>query len=570
MPVSHEDQSGGGAFHGPKAWVASLLVGLALGALLTFVLQPSYRAPASDDHGVLVDHDESEGSGHESTEDPGDSLATLAFGPDDSTPLPIQGDETSTPGAEHGADPDGHAGDHGPDTHAEHGQAPTIPLLLCIPFVLLLGSIALMPFVNESFWHKHFPDFSFLLGGVIVAYYLLGYDKPDYTHGMSYGQYTMLHAGLEYYAFIALVGGLFVASGGLLIDVRTKGRPLANTALLAFGAVIANVVGTTGASVLLIRPFMRMNEGRLRPIHVVMFIFIVSNCGGALTPIGDPPLYLGFLKGVPFEWTLVNLWPMWLACVGMLLAIFYAIDSRIDARARAQDAPTKDLDSDQPSRAGPPVVVRGLSAMICLALIVGGVFIDPMLISMDAGLEGVPVGPTFQIIVAAIAYFIASEEIHEKNTFNLFPVKEVGLLFIGIFATMAPALGYLAAHGASLGLDSPTAYFFGTGTLSAVLDNAPTYLNFLQIAFASAGLSLTPENVHAFLETPANVDLLRGISLGAVFFGAMTYIGNGPNFMIRAIAEAGGVRMPSFFGFLLRAIVLLFPVLLVIWLVFLL
>jgi Na+/H+ antiporter NhaD/arsenite permease-like protein len=418
-----------------------------------------------------------------------------------------------------------------------------------------------MPFINERFWHHHFPDFAFVLGAMMVAYYLLGYNEPDYAHGLSYGQYQMLHVAQEYYAFIALIGGLFVASGGILIDYKGKGGPVSNTMLLATGAVIANIVGTTGASVLLVRPFMRMNKGRLHAMHVVFFIFIVSNCGGCLTPIGDPPLYLGYLKGVPFLWTLEHLWPMWLACVGLLLGLFLLYDLKVGA------VPQSEADAIDAARPG-GLTVKGLSGIIALALIIAGVFIDPMLAKMTPAFVGIPIGPTFQIIVALTAYKIARADIHKANDFNFFPVKEVGLLFVGIFATMAPALGYLAANGDKLGVDTPTMFYFATGALSGVLDNAPTYLNFLQVAFAGKHIELTPDNVHHFLDTADGIHLLSAISLGAVFFGAMTYIGNGPNFMVRAIAEAGGLKMPSFFGYLARAVVILVPVLVVVWLLF--
>jgi len=458
-----------------------------------------------------------------------------------------------------------HAGGHGDAAlaepaheqaeHAAHGPSPEIPLWLVAPFALLLASIALMPFINAHFWHHHYPDFAFLLGGLVAGYYLVAFGQPGYLQGESYGAHKLLHTGLEYYSFIALIGGLFVASGGVHIEVRGQGGPVVNTLLLAVGAVLANIMGTTGASVLLIRPFMRVNRGRLCPIHIVMFIFIVSNCGGALTPIGDPPLYLGFLKGIPFEWTLVHLWPMWATCIGMLLAIFFVIDSRISQ---------VDPYPHPGTRTG--VHVTGVPAMIALALIIGGVFIDPLL-KRHLGLEGVPIGPTFQILVAAAAYAVADRQIHEANEFTFGPVQEVALLFIGIFTTMAPALGYLAAHGEALGLDSPAAFYFGTGALSAVLDNAPTYLNFLQVSFGES--EINAETVHAYLAMASGVDSLTAISLGAVFFGAMTYIGNGPNFMVKAIAEASGLKMPLFFGYVLRAAVILLPVLVAVWAIFL-
>jgi len=546
--------------------VVTTIVGLVLGAILSQLIPATMSTPPSAQDQAQVEQADPESSG------PGDDPAvpmSLTWVQDGSGPpaaIELQGSEGE--GGER-ADPPEHEPGNGQATgtgepgakSAEHHEAsPEIKLWMVIPFVLLLGSIALMPFISEHFWHDHFPDFAFLLGSMVVSYYLLAFDQP--YHEATYGAYKMTHAWLEYYAFMALVGGLFVASGGVLVDVRGRGGPIVNTAILAFGAVIANVVGTTGASVLLIRPFLRVNEGRLRPIHVVLFIFIVSNCGGALTPIGDPPLYLGFLKGVPFQWTILHLWPMWATAIGLLLAIFVVIDLRI--------GPARDEDGQvRQSKERTSVRIGGVSGMIALGLIIFGVFLDTILASAGARwAEHMPVGATFQIAVAIVAYLVADKKIHESNEFNFFPVKEVGLLFIGIFATMAPALGFLASHGASLGLDSPTKFYFGTGALSGVLDNAPTYLNFLQVAFASHGLDLTPDNVHHFLATDTGRHELAAVSIGAVFFGAMTYIGNGPNFMVRAIAEASGLRMPSFFGYVVRALVLLVPVLLVTWFFF--
>lgn len=556
------DQAG---FHGPRCWVLTACAGLVLGAILSFVAPAHYPDPGPHHDGgpTHVDAPGGDGGGNVpgghtesgyAESDLPEPVVIADASPEEMPPIIRAEPEQDA------HDPrEGTAAAH-EEGHADHGPSPAIPLWLVAPFAALLLSIAVMPFVNEKFWHRHYPDFAFLLGGLIVAYYFLAFGRGGYLPGESYGEHKMVHTGLEYYSFIALIGGLYVASGGVLIDVRGRGGPLVNTAMLAVGAVIANVMGTTGASVLLIRPFLRINKGRLKPIHVVLFIFIVSNCGGALTPIGDPPLYLGFLKGIPFEWTLIHLWPMWAACNAMLLAIFFAIDTVI---ARTHPFQHDAGVPDEPTS----VRVRGTSGMICLALIIAGVFIDPLL-KKHAGIEGFPIGPTFQILVAGIAYAVADREIHRANDFNFGPVKEVGLLFIGIFATMAPALGFLAAHGDALGLNSPTAFYFGTGSLSAVLDNAPTYLNFLQVSFGDQ--EINPETVHAYLATQQGVLELTAISLGAVFFGAMTYIGNGPNFMVRAIAESSGLRMPSFFGYLLRSVVLLMPVLVVIWAIFIL
>ena len=548
-------------FHGPKCWVLTTIVGFILGGILSFLAPPNY---AETDHApeaaqTTEHHDQAEeiplhADDADDANDPGEDLPepTVLANAGEETALPIQ------PAPEGGHENEAAEGEHAQAGHDAQGPAPAIPLWLVIPFALLLLSIAIMPFINEKFWHAHYPDFALLLGGLTTAYYFIAYGQPGFLHGQSYGEYKMMHTGLEYYSFIALIGGLYVASGGVLVDIRGKGGPLLNTAMLAVGAVAANIMGTTGASVLLIRPFMRINKGRLKPIHVVMFIFIISNCGGALTPIGDPPLYLGYLKGVPFEWTLLHLWPMWLACIGMLLVIFFAIDTWI-----AKKHPFQMEEGAEVERTS--VRISGATGMIALALIIAGVFIDPML-KKFAGIEGYPIGPTFQIFVAIGAYFVANREIHEANAFNFEPVKEVGLLFIGIFATMAPALGFLAAHGHALGLNSPTAFYFGTGSLSGVLDNAPTYLNFLQVSFGEEDINA--ETVQTYLTSIDNIHTLTAISLGAVFFGAMTYIGNGPNFMVRAIAESSGLKMPSFFGYLLRSVVILLPVLVVIWAIF--
>jgi len=442
-----------------------------------------------------------------------------------------------------------------PATPAADAASPQIPLWLCIPFVMLLGAIALMPFINAKWWHHHYPDVAMFLGGTIIAYYLSAFRAFDTGHG-SYGSYKMLHAGVEYYSFMALIGGLYLCSGGILVHVHGRGTPLRNSLLLLLGAILANLVGTTGASVLLIRPFMRMNHGRLRPLHIVLFIFIVSNCGGSLTPIGDPPLYLGYLKGVPFFWTLQNMWYDWAFTIGALIAIFYVIDSRIPA---ASEEPGAELGKSFNLR------VRGVVGIVGLFLIIAGVFVDPFLLN-QFGIKDIPVGATLQALVGLGAYLLGSKDNRIANAFNLEPIKEVSLLFVGIFATMTPALGYLAAHGKGLGISTPTSFYFAAGTLSAVLDNAPTYLNFLQIAVGDR--EITPAIVREILLTDVGRLTVNAISTAAVFFGAMTYIGNGPNFMVKAIAEQAGVKMPSFFGYLGWAVTILLPVLVAHWALF--
>ncbi len=541
-----------GGFHGPKCWALTTLAGVLLGLLVAVLVPANWDAKQHDANSPALLLDAPATPDHHAA--PASLPHVLEILPD-GTRRPLH-----TPAQPSDAE-------HADNAHSSHEPArkPVIPLFLLAPFGLLLLSIALMPFISAKFWHAHYPDFAFFLAGFVAAYMLWAY--------ADYGQYKMSHVAVEYYQFMALVVGLYIVSGAIVIDVSAKGRPLANTLLLAVGAVIANIVGTTGASMLLIRPFMRINEGRLRPIHIVYFIFIVSNCGGCLTPIGDPPLYLGFMRGVPFFWTTTHLWKEWLFVCGLLLACFYVADKRIPPAPITQ-SPTP------PDRARRLVSVTGTNGMLGLIVVVGAVFLDPLL-ARFAGYHGVPVGPALQIVAALAVYLITDRTLYERNRFTFEPAKEVGFLFVGIFCTMAPALAYLAANGAKLGLESPTQYFFFTGFLSAALDNAPTYLTFLQLAFSTIGLEVQPQTVLQFINRSYLIDpgapnellvhgptLLAAISLGAVFFGAGTYIGNGPNFMVKSIAEASGVRMPSFLGYLKYSALILVPVLVAAWALF--
>lgn len=555
-------------FHGPRCWILSLILGLALGFVLSAVLPASRPASHAAHAGpVLVVETRPDSSRHVRKAD------------ESTSPIPPDLDLSTPEGQQALSALAAQSAPAAPANTGSHSADPAIPIGLCIPFGLLLLSIALMPFINRTFWHHHYPDFALLLGGMMLTYYLAAFGH--------YGSHAMLHAGIEYYSFIALVGGLYVVSGGILIEARERGRPLTNTLLLGFGCILANLVGTTGASVLLIRPFLRMNQGRLRPLHVVFFIFIVSNCAGSLTPIGDPPLYLGYLKGVPFFWTATHLWPMWLLTCGTLLAMFFIYDSRI---ARAPDPDPKHPRVFDPQHRTP--LVAGWSAVCFLLLIVAGVFIDPLLKKFK-GFDGLPIGATFQLLMAIAAFVTTRPSIRHSNQFTFEPVKEVGFLFVGIFITMVPALGFLRANASGLGLESPTQFYFATGILSAFLDNAPTYLSFLQVAFGVLHLPLDAGGIAQFIANsydilhPAHAPspatlvhfngqvLLEAISLGAVFFGALTYIGNGPNFIVKSIVDAAharghglGVRMPSFFGYIAWAVALLLPVLLLNWIVF--
>lgn len=409
--------------------------------------------------------------------------------------------------------------------------------------------IATGPLFYHHFWEKHYPKIALILGSITVFYYLY------FLHD----SYTVLHTLDEYISFIALLGSLFVASGGILIKIDRKSTPMLNAVILLFGAVISNVIGTTGASMLLIRPFIKINKDRIKPYHIIFFIFIVSNIGGALTPIGDPPLFLGFLKGVEFFWVVAHVWYIWLPTILVVILIFYFIDSKnIDVSAEGKIYSNK-------------IEFKGFKNVIFLGIIILSVFIDPAVISGVPSLDPLPIGIREIIMFSIIflSYKTSEKEVLEANEFDFEPIKEVAYLFIGIFATMMPALQLIAyeanINGQSL---TPSVFYWATGSLSAFLDNAPTYLNFLSAEMGKFNLDVNiPRQVLQFeLEHPI---YLSAISVAAVFFGAMTYIGNGPNFMVKSISERAGIKMPSFFGFLFKySIPILLPIFTIVWLVF--
>ena len=419
---------------------------------------------------------------------------------------------------------------------ASASATPT-PIWLITPFAVLLLCIALGPIAFPHFWHKRYPLIALGLAVVSATCQLI--------LGRNFG--PLLHALEEYAGFIALIASLYVVSGGIHIRVKGEATPTVNCIFLAIGAVLANIIGTTGASMLLIRPWIRMNKYRITAFHVVFFIFIVSNVGGCLTPIGDPPLYMGYLKGVPFFWVLTHCWQGWLVAVAGLIAIFFAFDRRNFLRAPRdiRDAET----------AHETWTFRGLPNLLFLGVILFAVLMLPI-----GWREGA-------MVAAALgSWFTTKREIHEANDFAWEPVKEVAWLFIGIFVTMGPALSYLQASPPPL--VSAHAYYWATGVLSAALDNAPTYLAFLATALGQVHLSMDRvTDVQQFAGMHAAK--LEAISLGAVFFGAMTYIGNGPNFMVKAIAEHAKVRTPTFLGYIVRfAIPILLPFLALVGILF--
>jgi Na+/H+ antiporter NhaD/arsenite permease-like protein len=426
-----------------------------------------------------------------------------------------------------------------------------IPPALIAPFGLLLALIAIMPLTPpkaKHLWERYYPHIAIGLGLLVATFYLVT---------LSGGGVIVMRALHEYYSFICLIGSLFVVAGGIHLNVKGEATPRDNVVFLAIGAVVANLIGTTGASMVLIRPWIRMNKIRISAFHIVFFIFIVSNCGGALTPIGDPPLFLGYLRGVPFFWLLDHVVEEWLLTVGAILAVFYAFDRRSFKHApRAIQAKIREHDTWR---------FEGGVNLLFLLAIIGAVFLPETYFLRELVMLG----------AAVASYKLTPRVVHEENHFTFGPIKEVAFLFLGIFLTMMPALGYLDRHGKEFGFTQPAQYYFAAGSLSSVLDNAPTYLNFLQLAEATfVDKSALPTNeagekeVHAGVQHMLASEHLRrfiiAISLGSVFFGAMTYIGNGPNFMVKSIAESAGVKVPTFFGYVFKySVPFLLPILVV-------
>ena len=419
------------------------------------------------------------------------------------------------------------------------GFTAEVPALLIVPFGLLLALIAVMPLTPprvKHLWEQYYPHVAIGLGLLVVAVYLARFPG---------GGAMVTHTLGEYFSFICLIGSLFVVAGGIHLKVRGEATPLENVVFLAIGAVAANLIGTTGASMVLIRPWVRMNKIRISAFHVVFFIFIVSNCGGALTPIGDPPLFLGYLRGVPFFWLVDHVIGQWLFTVGAILAVFHLLDRRSFRHApRAIQAQIREHDSFR--------FEGGVNGLLLL-VIIGAVFLPETWFLREI----------VMLAAAAASYRLTPRPVHEENHFTFGPIKEVALLFLGIFMTMMPALNYLDRHGREFGIVQPAQYYFASGSLSSVLDNAPTYLNFLELAEATlvdrstlpagAGGAIAPDaGVKQMLASESMRRFIIAVSLGSVFFGAMTYIGNGPNFMVKSIAESAGVRVPTFFGYILK------------------
>jgi Na+/H+ antiporter NhaD/arsenite permease-like protein len=428
------------------------------------------------------------------------------------------------------------------------------PTWAVFPFVGYLLLIAILPLFAARFWESNRNKLILAIAAGVPAIVHL-------TSLSSGGMGQLLRTGSDYVAFMALLGALFTISGGVCLRGALVGTPAVNTAFMAAGAVLASVIGTTGASALLVRPLLRANAHRPRASHIVVFfIFIVSNAGGLLTPLGDPPLFLGFLRGVPFTWTL-RLAPAWALVNGALLALFAVFDRVAFARDRGKSLP---LRQSNPAIEVGPLRLEGGINLLWLLGIVGVVFVTGTLSVRLARyphvLSLMQVGG--MLGCAGLSWMTTPPAVRAVNRFSWAPLVEVAAIFLGVFITMIPALSYLEQRGASLGITQPAQFFWASGALSSVLDNAPTYLTFasLAVGVADAGSGLlSAGGLGALAMHPTGAPLLAAVSCGAVMMGAVTYIGNGPNFMVKAIAEQHHVRTPSFFGYVAWSGAILLP-----------
>jgi Na+/H+ antiporter NhaD/arsenite permease-like protein len=417
-----------------------------------------------------------------------------------------------------------------------------------IPFILMLLSMAILPMVTPVWWssNRNKTILSAIISIPVLVLVIAFHCQPR----------LLVHSMLDYVSFIILLGALFVISGGIHIRGAWAGTPLVNTVFLAVGAVLSNLIGTTGASMLLIRPYIRANHRRQKRTHqIIFFIFVVSNISGLLTPLGDPPLFLGFLRGVPFHWTL-NLFPQWILAVGLILIVFNFIDQYIFNREDVE-TPGALTEAVQSHR---HIHIDGGRNFVCLL----GVMAAAPLSSYFGWPRGIQ--ESIMLAMALLSWFWTSRAIHKANHFEFDPIVEVAALFLGIFVTMVPALEILSRQAPSWNLTHAWQYFWLTGALSSFLDNAPTYLTFAALASGLLGGSI--ENLGALLHSGLGERLLTAVSCGAVFMGANTYIGNGPNLMVRSIAEHSGIRMPSFFGYMVYSITILIPLFVIISVVF--
>ncbi|KQC06033.1 MAG: sodium:proton antiporter [Smithella sp. SDB] len=436
---------------------------------------------------------------------------------------------------------------------------PLLPLWSILPFAGILLSIALIPLVFPHFWHYHFPKVSFFWSLVFVIPFVYFFKETalrEIAHIII----------IDYIPFILLLWSLFVVSGGIHIKGTLKGTPAINSIILLIGTILASFIGTTGASMLLIRPILRSNSWRAYKVHtIVFFIFLVSNIGGSLTPLGDPPLFLGFLHGVPFFWTM-NILPEMMFASIFLLLVYFILDSHYYKKEILTAVP----DSEQE-----PIKIDGVHNFIFLFGIVGAVLFSGNIKLGQINFFGINqtienlIKDALLILMGSASLITTRKEIHKNNDFIWAPILEVAYLFAGIFITIIPALAILRAgengalHWLIKSVDSPAQYLWTVGMLSSFLDNAPTYLTFFNSMLGKFYTGI-PEASAVALLIVEKIHHLAAISVGAVFMGANTYIGNAPNFMVKSIAEEAGVNMPSFFGYMVKYSI---PILLVLFII---
>jgi Na+/H+ antiporter NhaD/arsenite permease-like protein len=393
------------------------------------------------------------------------------------------------------------------------------------PFGLLLLAIAFGPLIAQHHWQRHYHQLCIGLAGVVCFYHVFVVHQTA----------RVTNAGTDYLTFMVVVGSFFVVSGGIHLRVRAPSSPIRNTLFLFLGALLANLIGTMGASMLLIRPWIAMNRPRIAPMHVAFFIFVISNIGGGLLPVG-PPLFLGFLKGVPFWWPLQHCWRQWLATVGLVLLVFFVLDLGASRKSNHESELTR-------------WSCDGAHNFIFLLVLLGA------LIAVPAGWR-----EPLLILIAVGSYLATPGKTREANKFTFAPLKEVGWLFLGIFGTMVPVLEYMEHSAGNLGLHTNFAFYWGTGLLSGLLDNAPTYLVFFATALGLHGFDIN-DSSHIAKFISENGRELIAISLGATCFGALTYIGNAPNLMVKTIAEHARVPVPNFLTYIWKfAIPVLVPI----------
>jgi len=491
-----------------------------------------------------------------------------------SQPETSPGESVSTPHHDDDAgraDP-AHDSGHG-DAHDDHvDPVGLLPLWTAIPFAGILLSIALGPLVAPHLWHHHFPKVS--------TFWALIFAIPFLIVMKSTALQSILHIYLiDYIPFIILLWALFTVAGGIYVGGSLRGSPRVNVVLLLIGTVLASWIGTTGAAMVMIRPVLRANAWRVRKVHIVVFfIFLVANIGGSLTPLGDPPLFLGFLHGVPFFWVTTGLLPHMILAVVLLLATFFAVDTYFHRRETGEP-------EIKPGEGG--IKIEGLHNLVFLLGVMGAVIFSgavrmtqvPIYGHVEVELQNW-IRDSFLILMGLLSLRTTRRSIREKNEFSWFPIVEVAYLFAGIFMTIIPALAILKAgpDGALASLTTavqgPVRYFWATGVLSSFLDNAPTYLTFFNAALGDLGRTEAeiPGMLGYVRDVAADNTFVRNltaISVGAVFMGANTYIGNAPNFMVKAIAEEAGIPMPSFFGYMVKySVPFLVPIFVIVTFVF--